>query len=369
MHKIYKQKINIVSTSLALVMGVSLLAGCGQKEEEPLITIESGDDTLDYSYTACIRDDISEKKAVKCSYKKNAEQEVYFPVSGKKIDKVYVKLGDEVKKGDILASLNIGSLDSDIEDLRYYIARNELLKGYITEQENIDIQSIYLDYFYGNAFVAGDEENRDNRLNALKEQNEKRDRQYSDSLEFDKRKLAQLSREFSESKVVADFDGTVSFVEDGLEGSTTNVEKCIMRILDNEEGYFETEIADATELFNDGAVYEMKVMYGNGKGDYEVTPMDMENWGETQKFSIVTGENIADLDSDSRGEIYIETSRRENVLSIPKKTVHYAGEDAYVYVLDEEGMRDVRWVETGIEGDGKVEILSGLDEGDKVITR
>ncbi len=363
----YKKR--IISSALLCLMGVSAVAGCGQKEEEPLITIEAGDDTLDYSYTTCVRDDINEVLQVKCTYKKNAEQEVYFPVSGKKIDKVYVRVGDEVKKGDVLASLNIGSLDSDIENLKYNIARNELLKSYISEQESIDSQNIYLDFYYGNAFVAGDEENRDNRLKNLKKQNEKKEQQYDDALEFDKRKLAQLSKELSESKVVADFDGTVSFIEDGLEGSTTNVEKCIIRILDNEEGYFETEFADAFEYFDDGENYSMTVLYGNGKGEYEVTPVEYDKWGDTQKFAIVTGENIADLDSDSRGEIYIVTNRRENVLCIPKKTVHYAGEDAYVYVLDEEGMRDVKWIETGIEGDGKVEILSGLDEGEKIITR
>ena len=41
--------------------------------------------------------------------------------------------------------------------------------------------------------------------------------------------------------------------------------------------------------------------------------------------------------------------------------------ESFVYVLDEEGMRSMQPVVTGLEADGMVEIVRGLQEGDSVI--
>ena len=349
--------------------GLVFVTGCAAEEEEPLITVEAGESTLDYSFVTCVRDDLYSVETIKCEYSKNEEQEVYFPVSGKKIDKVYVNIGDTVQKGDVLASLNIGSLKTDIEDLEYSIARNELLLGYLDEQESLDLQNVYLDFSYSGGMAQGNEEYKKNRIESIESQNEKSKQGYNDTLEFDKKKLSKLKKEYSDSMVYAAFDGTVSYVVDNLEGSTTNVEKCIIRIIDNEEGYFRTEAPDLVSYFKEGETVQMKVLFGDGKGEYELTPMNMDQWGDQQYFSIVSGEKTAELGAGSRGEIYIVTDERKDVLCVPEITVRYAGDDAYVYVLNDNGLRDVRWVTTGITYDSKIEITSGLEEGDKVITR
>lgn len=368
-HKSKKTKLVTGLLACVTAVGMAFTTGCTTEEEPPLITVESGDDTLDYSFVTCVRDDLYSVVAIKCEYSKNAEQEVYFPVSGKKIDKVYVNIGDEVKKGDVLASLNIGSLKTDIEDLEYSIKRNELLLGYVSEQETLDTQSVYLDFAYGGGFAQGNEEYKDNRLKSITEGNDRTEQGYNDTLEFDKRKLSKLKKDYSDSMVYADFDGTVSYVADGLEGSTTNIEKCIMRIIDNEEGYFETEASDYVSYFSEGEKLDMKVLFGDGKGEYELLPMNMDQWGDKQYFSIASGEKTAELGAGSRGEIYIVTDERKDALCIPVSTVRYAGDDSYVYVINDSGLRDVRWITTGIEYDGKVEVTSGLEEGEKVITR
>ncbi len=364
-----KTKFQTVILMCATAAGLVFLPGCAGEEEEPLITVESGESTLDYSFVTCVRDDLYSVETIKCEYSKNEEQEVFFPVSGKKIDKVYVNIGDTVSKGDVLASLNIGSLKTDIEDLEYSVARNELLLGYVSEQEVLDTQSVYLDYAYGGGYTQGNDEYRDNRLKSITESNDRTEQSYNDTLEFDKKKLSKLRKEYSDSMVYAALDGTVSFVADNLEGSTTNIEKCIIRIIDNEEGYFQTEAPEFASYFKEGETVQMKVMFGDGKGEYELLPMNMDQWGDQQYFSIASGEKTAELGAGSRGEIYIVTDERKDALCIPKGTVRLAGEDAYVYVLNENGLRDVRWITTGIEYDGKIEVTSGLEEGDKVITR
>ena len=55
------------------------------------------------------------------------------------------------------------------------------------------------------------------------------------------------------------------------------------------------------------------------------------------------------------------------MLTLPLSAVYHADGKPYVYVLDENDFRQIVWIETGLVGDEKVEILSGLNEGDKVV--
>ncbi|KKW20017.1 MAG: RND family efflux transporter MFP subunit [Parcubacteria group bacterium GW2011_GWA2_51_10] len=62
----------------------------------------------------------------------------------------------------------------------------------------------------------------------------------------------------------------------------------------------------------------------------------------------------------------IEGEKREDVLFVPGRAISQKGTDKTVQVLEGETVREVK-VETGIRGSsGDVEIVSGLNEGDKV---
>ena len=61
--------------------------------------------------------------------------------------------------------------------------------------------------------------------------------------------------------------------------------------------------------------------------------------------------------------------QRSQVLCVPAQAVHSADGRDYVYVLGEDQMREVKWIETGLYGDSTVEVLSGLTEGERVILR
>ncbi len=62
----------------------------------------------------------------------------------------------------------------------------------------------------------------------------------------------------------------------------------------------------------------------------------------------------------------IETGRQENVLFLPYYAVKEAEGRKFVTVL-KNGNKKERTVETGLEGENTIEIISGLDEDDKVI--
>ena len=47
--------------------------------------------------------------------------------------------------------------------------------------------------------------------------------------------------------------------------------------------------------------------------------------------------------------------------------LHWCWINGKMYVLGENDIREVRWIETGFCGDRLTEILSGLEEGEAVI--
>lgn len=66
----------------------------------------------------------------------------------------------------------------------------------------------------------------------------------------------------------------------------------------------------------------------------------------------------------ANAEIIIE--RRSSVLSVPERVVTFEGDSAWVEVVTAAGERERRAVETGLSDAVRIEILSGLEEGEEV---
>ena len=71
------------------------------------------------------------------------------------------------------------------------------------------------------------------------------------------------------------------------------------------------------------------------------------------------------------GEFYtlvIESDVKASVLALPEKAVHEGKDGKYVYVVTADETVDVRVVETGEKADGFIVIMNGLSAGERVIT-
>ena len=65
--------------------------------------------------------------------------------------------------------------------------------------------------------------------------------------------------------------------------------------------------------------------------------------------------------------INILTAYREDVVSVPQRAIITKNGDKIVRILEEEKIKEVK-VKVGLRGsDGNTEIISGVNEGDKVI--
>ena len=108
---------------------------------------------------------------------------------------------------------------------------------------------------------------------------------------------------------------------------------------------------------------------------------DQELPGELTYVDVTQPENVpsvlvkATFNNDKglikAGEFYtliIESDIKAKMLTVPSKAVRENQDGKYVYVLTENNTVDVRVVEVGMTEDDDVAIISGLNEGDKVIT-
>ena len=76
--------------------------------------------------------------------------------------------------------------------------------------------------------------------------------------------------------------------------------------------------------------------------------------------------NNLDLLSGSLLEITVKFNLR-NSLSVPDTSIMMEGEKSYIYKVSDENITNKIQVDIGLRSDGKVEILSGLNEGDQIV--
>ena len=65
--------------------------------------------------------------------------------------------------------------------------------------------------------------------------------------------------------------------------------------------------------------------------------------------------------------VVIDTADKDNALVVPLSALKTDTAGAYVFVLNDDGTQEQRYVETGIYSDEYVEILSGLSEGERIV--
>ena len=354
----------------ASLLGVALaISGCGQPQEDgdDMIVVEQEAEPVVYNMAVVMRGDVQKIQRIKCTYQQTNDESLSFGISGISVKKVYVQEGDTVQKGQVLAELSSGSRQDEIARLEYQIARNQLQMDYSQINEDYEISSLWLNYLYQSGQSAADRERLDDSIAQVQLNYEYYREDWQDAISLDMQQLEQLQREASASRLVAGMSGTVSHIKEDLEGSTSVRGEAVMTVIDGSECLFMTQAAEYASCFREGEEIYMEIVSGSGAGKYTLLPYEMENWGEEQLFSLAEGAETATIEVGATGSIVAVVDRRSQVLCVPVTALHSADGGDYVYVLGEDQMREVKWIETGLRGDDMVEVLSGLTEGERVI--
>lgn len=358
---------------LSMVVGSFSLQACAQKEEEPVVVVEAETEGISYNMVEVTRDTVELFKNVSCSYVQTKDEEISFDSGGKRVDKVYVRTGDEVKRGDLLVELNSEGLQEKIDALEYEIAVETKKLEYLDIEEQFAKDESYYNFVYGKPsgeITEQDVEKQDYNNEDLLDDYSYQREDYLDKIEFDTKELEKIKKELANSKIYSNMNGIVYRITRGLEGSIAKKGEVVMTIVDNANGLFEAQDPDLLKAVSEGDLLSMDIIYGDAAGNYTLTPYNRVSWTEEkQVFSIVDSPEKQGLEVGTMGTMSVVLESREDVLTLPNGTVFDADGENYVYVLNEENMREVRFVEIGLTGNNKVEIVSGLNEGDQVVKR
>ncbi len=108
--------------------------------------------------------------------------------------------------------------------------------------------------------------------------------------------------------------------------------------------------------------YKDKVFYG--EIDFISSRINADTRSLLSRIKI-NNKNL-ELLSGSLLEITVKFDLR-NSLSVPDTSIMMEGEKSYIYTVSNENITTKTEVEIGLRGDGKVEILSGINEGDLIV--
>ncbi|MCH4166462.1 MAG: efflux RND transporter periplasmic adaptor subunit [Megasphaera sp.] len=127
---------------------------------------------------------------------------------------------------------------------------------------------------------------------------------------------------------------------------------------------------EALQTAKQGGTLKVSVIAASGESEvgeltYLATAKDPSTGSYTAKITFNNAKNLF-----VPGEFYhvrISTPQEVSQITVPKTAIKTKDSGDFVYIVNDSGLADAKSVLTGDEEDGRVVVLDGLKEGDKVI--
>ncbi|MBE7682072.1 efflux RND transporter periplasmic adaptor subunit [Paenibacillus sp. P13VS] len=345
----------VIGAIMAVTMsGCSLLPAETEEEVLPPITPPTISKKPEYE----VRTETLEKK-VSGSGKmmSQREEKVYFTLDGMHIKELNVKPGDKVKKGQLLAELDVESVEKEIRAKKLQIRKSEVqMKETLRKRDEMDPVE------FEEATIAFEE---------LRQE------------------LADLEEQLGKATLTAPFGGTIIAVQ-VEKGAAVKAYDPIATIADTSNLVVAATFAkEDLEKFSAGMKADVdingagkvsgrvKVMpvaeaagsgSGNGGGSSEGgTPPVKET---LDQYVIVSLTKMPKgVERGTPLTVSIVTQRTEDAIVIPVSALRSIGSRTYVQVVESDGSKREVDVEVGQQTSTDVEILKGLTVGQKVVGR
>ncbi|MGB6872756.1 MAG: efflux RND transporter periplasmic adaptor subunit [Dehalococcoidia bacterium] len=282
------------------------------------------------------------------------------------VEEVLVDEGNNVTEGQVLARLDAPSLESSVEmaELQVEIAEEQVKAA----RAQYEIAEINLDDYDSTSIVS--EEVLEERVDAAKA-----------SWEIAKLnlKIAKLNLESAElnlekAVIVAPFDGVVAdiTITEGKEISTATLATPAISLVDTSDiemrGFIDEIDIAIVQLGQEANIILDALPDEEVEGRVAfISPAGTIRAGVVSYDTTITLENPVEELRDgmsATAEIIIE--RRDDVLFIPNRAIRGTLENPMVVVLV-DGQQEEREITLGLTDGINTEVLSGLQEGEKVI--
>ena len=310
-------------------------------------------------------------------------------VSGQ-IKKLYVKVGDKVQKGDMIAQIDSVTQENEIAQQKAQLLIHEAnLASAKIAAENAKTQyNRELALYKRNAASKEAVENAKNSA-ALKEAEQK---QIEAQIEQTKLQLSTAETNFGYTKITAPISGTVVSVpvEEGKTVNSNQTTPTIVKIADLSKMEIKMQIAEGdiskikigmdveysilSDLDNIKKAKIYKIDPGLttlSDGTYDKTSSGSSSSGSSDsavyfyaKMLVDNAGNFLKIGMTTENNIIV--SEANNTSYLPTSVIKRDAGGDYVTVLS-GAQPEQRYVKTGVSDDLNTEILSGLDEKDEVL--
>ncbi len=310
-------------------------------------------------------------------------------VSGQ-IKKLYVKVGDKVQKGDMIAQIDSVTQENEIAQQKAQLLIHEanLASAKIAAANAKTQYNRELQLYKRNAASKEAVENAKNSA-ALKEAEQK---QIEAQIEQTKLQLSTAETNFGYTKITAPISGTIVSmpVEEGKTVNSNQTTPTIVKIADLSKMEIKMQIAEGdiskvkvgmdveysilSDLDNIKKAKIYKIDPGLttlSDGTYDKTSSGSSSSSSSDSAIYFYAKMLVDNENDflkigMTTENNIIVSEANNTSYLPTSVIKRDAKGDYVTVLNGKEPEQ-RYVKTGVSDDLNTEILSGLDEKDEVL--
>jgi len=338
---------------IGIVLGIVLTRGSGQQSTVTAVNVTRGD--------------IVKTVLVDGNLEMPNKAYLSFGVTGT-VTEVLVEEGNNVTEGQVLAKLNAPSLESSVEmaELQVEIAEEQVKSA----RALYEIAQINLDE--GGSFPDESEEVLELRVDSAKASWETAKL----NLEIAELTLESAELNLEKAEIVAPFDGVVAdiTITEGKEISTAALATPAISMVDTSEmemrGFIDeidiaiVKVGQAANIILD-ALPDEEV---EGRVAF-ISPIGTTLIGVVYYETTITLENpVASLKDGMTATAEVIIERRDDVLLIPNRANWGTLENPMVKVYI-DGQEEEREITLGLTDGINTEVLSGLEEGEKVVLR
>ncbi len=343
MHK--KQLIKMISLASTLVF----LTGCGETSNAQLAELSRSTYTKDEYETVTVQKGDMQPE-FQIGLTQGALVYYNYSVEGEdlELDKINVSVGDYVRAGQVLVSFKSEELEKKVKELEDNLEQNKLLLEHVKKQKDINVD----------ANNTTDETN-----NLLRESYDNKIKLLEDDITLSEIYLSEGRRKLDQCRVTAKDDGTISFVSNAIINGVVVPGSDIITEVSGEVSFY-AEVRENYE-FKVGDIF----LAESPKMECEVEVTDIEE-RDTGSQMVYFSPISADVVYVS-GEKFVINIKKENlkdVVYVDEKAI-YSDEKKgvkYVYTVNEDGYREVRFVEVETIANNMAIISKGLEGGEEV---
>jgi len=330
-------------------------------------------ETTTYKMATVTRGDIEQTVTALGSIQPKDYVDVGAQVSGQ-LQKVYVNIGDAVKKGELLAQIDPSVYESQVEGAKAGLAKLQAeLQG---EEANYELKQIQYRRYLNLAKQNAVSQDTLDQARAEMKQSAANIASYKAQIDQQQSALKGDEANLGYTKIYAPMDGTVT-AQKTLEGQTVVSSQSateIMTISDLDTMTVEAEVAEAdvNKLSVGMPVYFTTLGMSNTKWRSTVRQIQPT---PTTENDVVLYTVLIDIPNPQRklmidmtAQVFFLLGEAKDTLMVPVNAVKTdKNGNSYVMIM-RDGQPQKQTVETGLKSRVDIQIKSGLNEGDKVVS-